>query len=244
MWLCDELVSCPGLTLPTPGPTEPENQNAVSLNHTFRFIFILCGRRSSLAVLCHQPWRPAVSTSKSSKRPWIQTPSFLYSVFAEAGPLRAEVTPALKDVERSQDVTPATIQSSREILSLLTDDLDLPKSSTPREPRVSPPGVPDPTAEPLCPPSPAEPADKKRKKVPTWKKCYRLGMRHNLISLRNNLTRKKKTKKTVINIFKILSCPTFCSLLVCVVEELLSFTSFQRFFNNPAIVKITPWWCH
>lgn len=68
-----------------------------------------------------------------------------------------------EDTERSQEVTPATVQSSKEILTLLTDELDLPKTTTPQEPHLSPPAPP---AEPPCPPSPAEPAAKKQRKVP------------------------------------------------------------------------------
>lgn len=87
-------------------------------------------------------------------------------VFAEAGPLRVEVTPPPEDTARSQDVTPATVQSSKDILSLLMDEPDLPKPATPQEPRLSPPEPLAPTAEPPCPPSPEEPAAKKQKKVP------------------------------------------------------------------------------
>lgn len=75
-----------------------------------------------------------------------------------------EVTPVSE--ERSQEVTPANVQLSKEILSLLMDGSDLPKSTAPQEPRMSPPGPPAPTPEPPCTTSPEEPAGKKQKKVP------------------------------------------------------------------------------
>lgn len=75
-----------------------------------------------------------------------------------------EVTPASE--ERSQEVTPANVQLSKEILSLLMDGSNLPKSTASLEPRLSPPGPPAPTPEPPCTTSPEEPAAKKQKKVP------------------------------------------------------------------------------
>lgn len=75
-----------------------------------------------------------------------------------------EVTPVSE--ERSQEVTPASVQLSKDILSLLMDGSNLPKSTATQEPRLSPPGPPTPTPEPPCTASPVEPAAKKQKKVP------------------------------------------------------------------------------
>lgn len=84
---------------------------------------------------------------------------------AEAEVLRREETAALEDRERTEEMTPATIQSSRETL-MLTDELDPPGTTTPQEPRTSPPGLLTPTAEPLAAHSPAEPAAARRREVP------------------------------------------------------------------------------
>lgn len=137
----------------------------------------------------------------------------LFSNVAEAGPLREEVTP--RNMERSQDVTPATIQSSRDILSLLTDDLDPAKSLVPEEPRVSADSI----AEPHISSSPAEPAAKKSKKVPPWKKCWKIS---SIIHCKWNdfhLLRLEKKMETVkifldFDLFNLVHLKSHCPLLL------------------------------